>query len=339
MIEELKNELIKNPIHIENILNKYEFYHIDVRSKEIRFARAEDGNPSSIRIKLLNNEKLYVDDFAKSNKCDLIKFIIQSRNVEFKDVINSIKSELGISYFTYIKRTSIFGGFYDKIKAIKSTDVKLKTYDENILLPYLNKFNIRFLNDNISLESQKKFKIGFDVITQRITCPWWSFEGELVGITGRYNGDYEQDEVFKWLPVIPHPKSQTLYGYTENYQYLQGADEIYVGESEKFCLQLDTMGIYTSVALGGNTIHVSQIKHLINLCAKKIIFCYDEGLELETILAQIYKVKSMLKFYEIQVGYINDKNSDILPKESKASPSDLGKENFLKLINNYVEWV
>jgi len=55
-----------------------------------------------------------------------------------------------------------------------------------------------------------------------------------VGITGRYIGDYKEDENLKWFPVIPHPKSQTLYGYIENYQYLQGCEELFIGESEKF---------------------------------------------------------------------------------------------------------
>jgi hypothetical protein len=142
--------------------------------------------------------------------------------------------------------------------------------------------------------------------------------------------------VIKWFPIIPHPKSQTLYGFTENYQYLQGCDELFIGESEKFSMQLDSMDIYTGLALGGNTIHAPQIKHIINLMPKKIIFCFDEGLDTEVILAQIQKVKSMTKFFDIQVGYIDN---TILPEGSKVSPSDLGKEKFIELKNNYVKWV
>lgn len=340
MLSGLKEKLIENPQHIENILEKYGFCNIDVRSKEIRCGIEEDTNKNSIRIKLVNNENLYVTDFGRDINCDFFKFIIQSKHVNFRDVINTVKKELGIEHLSiFTKKKSIFGGFYDKIKIKKLSTIELKSYDDSIIIPYLNKFNKKFIEDGIMIETQRKFKIGLDVISQRITCPWWSFDCSLVGITGRYIGDYEEDENLKWFPVIPHPKSQTLYGYIENYQYLQGCEELFIGESEKFPMQLDSMEIYTGLALGGNSIHTPQIIHIINLNPKKIIFAYDEGLDEEIILKQIDKIKAMVKFFDIKIGYIIDRKNKILPKGSKMSPSDLGKEKFLELKNKFVEWV
>ena len=340
VITEIKQKLIDNPIHIQNILEYYEFHNIDLKSHEIRCGINEKTNKTSIRIKLHNNQYLYVSDYGRGINCDFISFIIKSKNVEFKEVINIIKKELGIdSFYYYKKRKSVFGGFYNKIKSKNSHVIELKTYDDNILNQYLSKYNLMFFRDNISFQTQKKFKIGFDIISQRITCPWWSFEGDLIGITGRYIGDYEMDNTLKWCPVIPHLKSQTLYGYTENYQYLQGCEELYIFESEKGAMQLDSMDIYTGLALGGNSIHYHQIINIINLQPQKIILGMDEGLKEEIVVNQINKIKSMLKFKDIKVGYIIDKENKILPKESKMSPTDLGKEKFIELKNNYVEWV
>lgn len=339
MINEIKEKLINNPIHIKNILEYYEFASISVNSHEIRCGIDKESNKTSIRIKLKNNQFLYVTDYGRGLNCDLINFIIKSRNVEFKEVINVIKNEIGINSFTYTKRKSIFGGFYNKIKSRKTNSIELKTYDENILNQYLHKYNLMFFRDGISFETQKKFKIGLDTLSQRITCPWWSFDGQLVGITGRYIGDYEVDNTLKWCPVIPHAKSQTLYGYTENYQYLQGCEELYIFESEKGVMQLDSMDIHTGIALGGNSIHYPQIIHIIGLQPQKIIFGYDESLEEEIILSQINKLKSMIKFYDIKLGYIVDYENKILPKDSKMSPTDLGKDSFLELKNNYTKWV
>jgi len=36
MLSEIKKKLINNPQHIENILEKYGFSNIDIRSKEVR---------------------------------------------------------------------------------------------------------------------------------------------------------------------------------------------------------------------------------------------------------------------------------------------------------------
>jgi len=339
MLSEIKEKLINNPQHIENILREYGFSNIDVRSKEIRCGIEDNTNKSSVRIKLVKNDYLYVSDYGRSINCDFFSFIIKIKNVKYRDVINVVKQELGIEYLTYTKRKSIFGGFYDKIKVKKSSIIELNYYEDDILIPYINRFNMKFIMDGISIDSQRKFNIGFDVLSQRITCPWWSFDGRLVGITGRYNGDYDEDRTLKWFPVIPHPKSQTLYGYTENYQHLQGCDELYIGESEKFALQLDTMGIYTGLALGGNSIHTPQIIHIINLNPKRLYFCYDEGLDEEVILNQIQKVKSMIKFFDIKIGYIIDRKNIVLPNSSKMSPTDLGKEKFIELKNNFTEWV
>jgi len=339
MLSEIKSKLINNPQHIENILEEYGFSNISIKSQEIRCGIDEKTNKSSIKIKLIKNDYLYVTDYGRSINCDFFSFIIKSRNVDYKDVINVVKKELGIENLYYTKKKSIFGGFYDKIRVKKSSTIELNYHNDDILIPYMNKFNMKFIMDGISIDSQRKFNIGFDVLSQRITCPWWSFDGRLVGITGRYNGDYEEDNTLKWFPVIPHPKSQTLYGYTENYQYLQGCDNLYIGESEKFALQLDTMGIYTGLALGGNSIHTPQIIHIINLNPKRLYFCYDEGLDEEVILNQIQKVKSMIKFFDIKIGYIIDRKNIVLPNSSKMSPTDLGKEKFIELKNNFVEWV
>jgi hypothetical protein len=137
-IIEVKKQLINNPQHIVNILNTYNFYNVNKRGKEIRCGRNIESDGSSIRIRLQNNDDLYVDDFSHHIKGDLISFIIKVRQIEFRDIINTIKKELGIdSNFSYSKKKSAFGGFYDKIRSKKRTEAELKTYNENILEEYL----------------------------------------------------------------------------------------------------------------------------------------------------------------------------------------------------------
>jgi hypothetical protein len=120
MLSELKQQLIQNPIHIVNILEMYDFYHIDLKSKEIRCGISEDSNKTSISIRLINNDNLFVKDYGRDISYDLFNFIIKTRNVEFQHVMSTVKKELGISNFTYTKPKSIFGGFYDKVKSYKT---------------------------------------------------------------------------------------------------------------------------------------------------------------------------------------------------------------------------
>ena len=327
---------MNNPHHIENILEEYDFHNIDVRSREIRCGIDKSANNTSIRIKL--NENLTANDFGRDIHGDLFSLIMKSRNVELKEIIQTVKNELGITYIEFNKTKKIFGGFYDKFKRRNQNNVEIKKYDEKIMDDYLNKYNTLFLKDGISFETQKKFKVGVCHSQCRISVPWFDYEGSLVGIEGRYMGDYKLDEVPKWFPIQSFPKSQFLYGYYQNYEHQIECEEIFVGESSKFTMQLDSMGIYTGTALGGNSIHNEQIKQLSWLNPKRIIFCFDEGLGEDIILRQIEKTRTLLKFFDIKIGFVNDKNNVILESGSKNSPSDVGIEGFKELINNHVEW-
>lgn len=333
---ELKKKLLNNPYHIENILEKYGFSNIEVNSREIRCGLNESTNNTSIRIKL--NDKLTANDFGRDIHGDLFSLIMKCKKVELKDILHTAKEELGISRLEFNKTKKIFGGFYDNIRVRNGNNIEVKKYDENVMAEYVNKYNTKFLRDGISFETQKKFKVGICHSQLRISVPWFDFEGSLVGIEGRYIGDHKKDEVPKWFPLIPFPKSQFLYGYYQNYYSLQESETIYIGESSKFTMQLDSMGIFNGVALGGNSIHPNQIKQLSWLSPKKVIFCFDEGLEQDLIDRQVEKTKTMLKFLGVKVGLVNDKKNELLKKGSKNSPSDIGIEGFKKLINEHVEW-
>ena len=72
---------------------------------------------------------------------------------------------------------------------------------------------------------------------------------------------------------------------------------------------------------------------------KKIVLAYDEGLEEDNVRMQAEKLVLNNAVFKNRVGYIYDKNNLILPKGSKASPSDLGRNAFLELIKNHVVWL
>ncbi|MBD1379090.1 hypothetical protein [Metabacillus arenae] len=333
---ELKKRLMNNPHHIESILEEYDFHNVKVGTREIRCSIDEEGNATSIRIKL--NENLTSNDFARDIYGDLFSLIMKCKKVELKEIIRTVKKELGISYIDFNKNKKIFGGFYDNIRKRNNSRIELKPYEEDVLNEYINKYNTLFLKDGINLLTQKKFKLGICHSTSRIVVPWYSYEGSLIGIEGRYMGNHEKDEVPKWFPLIAFPKSQALFGYYNNYEYLQSTEDIYVGESSKFVMQLDSWGIHKGVALGGKAIHNEQIKQLSWLNPKRIILCFDEGLEEELIINQVNKAKVLLKFFNMEVGYVSDKENKILSKGSKNSPTDVGLDKFKELIENYVVW-
>jgi DNA primase len=131
----------------------------------------------------------------------------------------------------------------------------------------------------------------------------------------------------------------TLYGYHNNYDSIQQKNIVVIGESEKFVQQLYSMGSKVGLATCGCDVSDVQAKHLKSLMTSKIILAYDEGLEEEQVRQQAQKLVLDNAVFRNKVGYIYDKDNTILQKGSKASPSDLGKDAFLRLMKDHVVWL
>ena len=107
-------------------------------------------------------------------------------------------------------------------------------------------------------------------------------------------------------------------------------------ESEKSVLQCDSFGVYNTTALGGNQISTTQVEQLLKLGVSEIVLCMDEGLMKDAIKRDIQTIKSCCFMRDIKIKVMLDKENKYLPKESKCSPSDKGKETFLKLCDKCI---
>lgn len=140
---------------------------------------------------------------------------------EFNQTLNHIQEVLGLSFDSNNIANPLFGGFYKSINRVYgNNNIEMSNYPIEVLDEFIDAPNSRFLRDNISVEVQYKFHVGFDPLTQRITVPWFDINGNLIGVTGRINFD-EYGDIPKWLPIIPFSKGQTLFGLYENYENIK----------------------------------------------------------------------------------------------------------------------
>ena len=335
MLSEIKKQLLEQPDAIVEILEYFNFARINLSAREIRFCRDYDGG-KNISIRLENNECLYVNDFARGISKDFFSYIIQEKNITFREIIQKTKQVLNLDDdWQPRKIKSLFGGIYDNISS-PHKEVKLKTYDESILNEYEKCGNLRFLEDGISLESQNFWGIRFSVACNSIIIPIYNEYSELVGVKSRANWEITEDENKYYYPVATK-MSQILYGYAENYQYLYNAEKIYIGESEKFCMQLYTIGVRNCVSLGSHTLSEKQAKLLLQLAPKSITFMLDEGLDLSETKRNADVLKSISGMFDIDIYFFDYRDClDIGPKES---PSDNGIEMWNEIIANNIKHV
>ena len=333
MLKEIKKELLDNPEKLKELLEYFNFYNVHIHQSYISFGRAQDTSKKSIVIRLEKNDYLYVTDYARNISKDLFSYISEQRLVDFKDIIGVVRNILGVDDFGLFNESrGIFGGFYEKIR--KRSEYSVRTYDESILDKYIPLANKRFVNDKISIAAQQFFGIRYDVESQGIVIPIHNQIGELIGAKVRCN--YEvQDGEMKYYYLIPCQASQTLYGYSQNYNYLTN-NIIYIYEAEMSVMQCFSYGIRNCVALGSGSISRKQVRMLLELNPKKIIFMHDVGYDLENILRNINMVKNYSRFSEVELGYWDffDRLYD-----NKVSASDLGKKELLRIMDTEIKMI
>lgn len=339
-ISQLKDYITNEPNNIQLLLENAGFYKIKKQNDKFVCGWTYDGMGSSVHVKI---DDVTVYDFSTRKSGDIITLLQDKLNFNFRDTVNWISNELGIVGIEFKKKDIIlpFGGYFKNIAKVDGNDshIELKIYDDSILKDYDHKQSMLFYIDGINIETQIKHEIMYDNYTGRIVVPWRDSMGNLIGIMGRYNNKIVPSEISKWFPIIPFPKSKILYGYAENYRTIQSKRICFIGESEKFPMQLNSMGSGIGVATGGCSIHENQIKYLMSLNADKYILAYDEGLEEDYIRNEAEKLLKNNPFYKHKVGYIYDKSGLYIPKDSKYSPTDLGKNTFNKLYKERTTWL
>ena len=307
------------------------------QKNELRFSREDGHNPTAMRLKL---DTLKFDGFSINAHGNLYSLVMKTKHLSFPKALKYIAETLGLEKSQFSQKIRYpFGGVYKGLmREIREPEYSMTTYDDSILNDYIGKYNLMFFKDGINFQTQQFFNVGFDIETLRITVPEYTLDGRLCGIMGRLNDSRcPKDE--RWLPIIPCSRSLTLYGYHHNYETIQQKNIVVVGESEKFVQQLHSMGSYVGLATCGCDVSEIQAKHLKALMTSKIILAYDEGLEEDQIRTQAEKLILDNAMFRNKVGYVFDRDNLILPKGSKASPSDLGKGAFLELIKNHVTYI
>lgn len=333
MLEEVKSKLLEDPEQIQHILETFDFDKVRIRNKEIRCAFESGMNPTAVVIRLQNNDNLFVKDYERNVSYDLITYIVKEKSVPFKDVLNVIKEETGIqSLYNYKKKTGLFGGLYDNVSR-KNDNIEIKTYPEEVLDEYENLPNLRWLKDGISLEVQRKWNVRYDIESQRIVFPIRTPTGEIVAMKGRANFELSEFEP-KYLFLRNGPMSQVLFAYYENFNTLYGND-IFVFESEKSILKLDTWGYNNAVALGSNSLSIAQAKLILSLNPKSVTFMLDNSLPLENTKRNVEVLKSVCSMRQFDIKYWNwTYNLDL---DDKCAPVDGTLEDYKYILENEIE--
>ena len=330
---ELQNKIISEPDLIQTILVKLGHTNINDRGHYFQTSNLDGDNLTAISILKKN---LFYSNFTRGEKGDIFTLVMSEKNCSFPDAIRKISKWIDYKEQNYyIKKP--FGGFYEKIiRSECQPELDMKTYSESALPPPDN-LSLKWVKDGVSLQVQEKYGIRYDHETNGIIIPAYNYDDKLVGAKWRNNDDCSLSE--RWGMYIPYAKSNILWGYNQHYKNIKSKQIAIVVEAEKSVMQAESFNCNLCLSIGGHSFSSTQIRYLKSLMCKKIIVAFDEGLHKEEIEYEANKLKTNNNLYDSQIGYIYDEDNKYLEKNSKNSPTDLGKEIFEKIMKECIIWI
>lgn len=217
----------------------------------------------------------------------------------------------------------------------------IPVYDKSVLDKYVfNRTGLSpWYNEGISYEAMRKFNILYSPIDNAIVIPNYDFDGQLVGVRGRFLDEEVAQKYGKYRPLydgdvcLRHPTGRSLYGLYQNKAAIMKKHTVIIVEGEKSVLHYeDYYKDNICVATLGKNITSSQISLLQKCGVRRVVLAYDADYETEEQLREkreeYTKLANILTRY-FQVSILLDWD---LKLDYKSSPLEGGKDYFEKLV-------
>lgn len=357
---------IKNNLTIEQIFNLLSELHGEpiiknniIISKTICHHSINELDEASHKLYYYDNTKLfkcYTDCGGEAwDVFELVKKVKQrelGQEFTLPDAIKYVADYFGYSIneednFELKRDDFTLFENYSKINNIvlEKQNVDLKEYDDNILKNFPRPIIQPWIDDGISKEVMEYYEICYDPKNCGIVIPHRDINGKLIGVRERTVIKENADLYGKYLPMkignkmFNHPISFSLFGIYQNKDNIKRLKKAIVVEAEKSVMQYATMFGQENnicVAICGSSFIKYQAQILLNLGVEEIIIALDKQYK-ELNDDEFKKLVKNLKNIHLKYGHLT-KISFIFDKENllpyKASPTDEGKDVFLKLYKN-----
>lgn len=334
-IRDLKEEILNREL-ISDILSEIGCHHIQDRGEYYTCGNKDGDNPRSIVV--YKNEYIgctnYTRQMTKNGRAaDIFDLVAYAEDCSFAEAMKFVCNLAGIDFYGEPADIPESLQIIKLLKAMNigddgEDDSPVKPISEQILSYYLPYGNKMFEEDNISLEVQQEFEMGFDPASGYITIPIRDSLGTLCGVKGRYFGDPDERHT-KYTYLEKCNKSKILYGHWQNREYIKDSKTVYILESEKAVQQLATMGYRNAISTGGKTISKSQIE-LITRTGCTPILALDKDVQEDELQEIASMFMDGVTVYAIidKDGILDEKES---PSDNPIKWSQLIKNNIYKI--------
>ena len=332
-IVELKQYIIDNQ-KIQDILVFLGCHNIKNRGGYFSASFPDGDNPQAITVyvdnltvitythnKIRGDIVTLVQDIKQIDLVSALKFIHKILNIPWSNKKVKPKAE---------PKYDPLSVFTSKLKSKRKCDVNdIDVYDEDILTDFGDCIYKDYGNGRITEKIRREFGLCYDFQRKRTVIPWRNDNG-IVGLSGRTSISlYKELDIPKFWSYQGFKKSKCVYGYCENYAYIQQAGYCVVYESEKSVLIRASLGDRTGLAIGGSNISDEQVGLILSLNCDVVI-----ALDKDQLKEHIKEICSKFSKYR-NTYYIWDKR-DLLGE--KDSPADANNKTFNFLMKYKIKY-
>lgn len=312
----------------------------------------KDALKGSPKLYYYKSSGIYVG-YTSSASYDIIGLVqkrlsLLNQPSSFIDSINFILAVTGIDPNACQRLTSKSTYNWEddlgKYLRFRKTGSSLPIYDKQILDDLDHSYPQLWIDEGISIDSMEKYGIGYYERNNAITIPCMDKEGNLIGIRVR-NQRPDLIEQAKYIPLTlldgtcyKFNTNSALYGLNYNWAEIERTKTVWLGESEKFVLKLDSWYGENNVALGmfGKNLGTYRRNEILKLGVNKIIYVPDcdwigkEQEEYDKWEKEVVHFAKLFDGYtEFEVVY---DNMGLLNAKENATDKDY--DVWLKLYNN-----
>ncbi len=278
MAHKINSNEFKEHIDVEKVFDHYGIAYKGAGSRNIRsktFCHGGD-NPTGL---VFNTEEKVGYCHTHCGGMDIIALVEKVEDCTFPEAIK-ILSEMFDIEVTEQKVTRQSLGFSSEkvIKAMKRLNERRKEKIQPYQLSDMQFAKIKSFR-GYDVETMEHFKIHLCTkgeLADRVVCPLYDLEGNLVGMTGRTTKEVDKATNPKWMHI---PKTGLKMSWfmpllVNNRKFIEEKDEVIVVEGVFDCAKLFQAGIKNTVSPIG-TYFSEQQAHLCARHATKMVLAMD----------------------------------------------------------------
>lgn len=324
-----------------------------------------DGDAHKPKLYCYKSNYTFVEFHLSMDAIDVFDVVKERKRLlgikySFVDCMKFICECIGIDYYsnTVIDTNDNFVNIGLKRFLHKSVDKDLPIYSDYILNKFTDQYHQSWIDDNISVETMKKYNIKYYEFGNQIIIPCYDMYNNLIGIRAR---NLDPNATAKYVPYkdinykngingwYKFNVGSTFFGLNHNTDAIRKNKKVIICESEKAVMQGDTYFGNNNIILGmyGSAMTTTKRDIVLSLDVDEVVIAIDFDYEEESYHnEELYERLTDWELYEKKVYNIADKFKgwcgvsviiDYTPRNKKDCVTDYGKNDFLKFYKKRLE--